>query len=190
MSLKDTLIALVIIFIWGFNFIIIAWGIESMPPLLMGGLRFVFVAVLGCLFVRKPNIPWRWMALYALTLCFGQFSLLFSALAMGMPAGLASLVLQSQAIFTLLFSMVILKEQIKGTQVLAMLIAGAGLYIIASSGQSTNMTLIGFILTIAAAVAWGLGNVVNRVINQRGYQANVGLVVWSSWISILPFVDA
>jgi drug/metabolite transporter (DMT)-like permease len=127
------------------------------------------------------------MALYAFTLCFGQFSLLFSALAVGMPAGLASLVLQSQAIFTLLFSVIILKEQIKANQVLAMLIAGAGLYIIGSSGQTSNMTLIGFAFTIAAAIAWGLGNVVNRMINQRGYRANIGLVVWSSWVAMLPF---
>ena len=187
MSLKDTFIGLVIIFIWGFNFVIIAWGVESMPPLLMGGLRFLLVALLGSFFIAKPNIPWRWMALYALTLCFGQFSLLFSALAFGMPAGLASLVLQSQAVFTLLFSFIILKEQVKNSQILAMLIAGVGLYVIGSSGQAHSMTLLGFSLTIAAAIAWGLGNVVNRLINQRGYRANIGLVVWSSWIAMVPF---
>lgn len=187
MSFKDTLIALVIISIWGFNFIIIAWGVESMPPLLMGGLRFLLVAILGSFFIRKPDIPWRWMALYAFTLCFGQFSLLFSALAFGMPAGLASLVLQSQALFTLIFSVILLKEQIKLNQVLAMVIAAIGLVIIGYSGQSGNMTLIGFALTIAAAIAWGMGNVVNRMINQRGYRANIGLVVWSSWLAMLPF---
>lgn len=187
MSLKDAFLGLIIVFIWGFNFVIIAWGIESMPPLLMGGLRFLLVALLGSLFIRKPGIPWPWMALYAFTLCFGQFSLLFSALAFGMPAGLASLVLQSQAVFTLLFSVVILKEQIKTNQVIAMLIAGAGLYVIGSSGQAGSMTLIGFSLTIAAAIAWGLGNIVNRLINQRGYRANIGLVVWSSWLAMVPF---
>ena len=187
MSFKDSLIALLIISIWGFNFIIIAWGVESMPPLLMGGLRFLLVAILGSFFIRKPDIPWRWMALYAFTLCFGQFSLLFSALAFGMPAGLASLVLQSQALFTLIFSVLLLKEQIKPNQILAMIIAAIGLVVIADSGQSGNMTLLGFTLTIAAALAWGLGNVVNRMINQRGYRANTGLVVWSSWVAMLPF---
>lgn len=158
-----------------------------MPPLLMGGLRFLLVAILGSFFIRKPDIPWRWMALYAFTLCFGQFSLLFSALAFGMPAGLASLVLQSQALFTLIFSVLLLKEQIKPNQILAMIIAAIGLVVIADSGQSGNMTLLGFTLTIAAALAWGLGNVVNRMINQRGYRANTGLVVWSSWVAMLPF---
>ena len=187
MSVKDSLLALLIIAIWGFNFIIIAWGLETMPPLLMGGLRFLLVALLGLCFVPKPNIPWRWMALYALAIGFGQFALLFSAVAFGMPAGLASLVLQAQALFTVLFSFVLLKERIKQTQIFAMFIAIIGLILIGYSDQTSNMTLIGFLLTIAAASSWGLGNVVNRAINQRGYQANAGLVVWSAWIAMIPF---
>jgi len=187
MSIKDSLLALIIVSIWGFNFVIIAWGVEQMPPLMMGAGRFLFVALIGCLFIKRPEIPWHLMALYAGTLCFGQFALLFSAIAFGMPAGLASLVLQSQALFTIIFSVLILKETIKETQVLAMCVAGIGLAIIGSSEQTTQMTAIGFALTIASAVSWGLGNVVNRLINQRGYRADIGLVVWSSWFAFIPF---
>jgi len=174
--------------IWGFNFVVIAWGVQDLPPLLMGALRFLLVALLGSLFVRKPSIPWRWMALYAFTLCFGQFALLFSAMAFGMPAGIASLVLQSQAVFTLILSALLLKESIKANQVLAMLIAAVGLALIGMTEQSSDMTLIGFMLTIAAALAWASGNIANRVINQKGYKANLGLVVWSSWVAMIPFL--
>lgn len=187
MTLKDNLLGLMIIFIWGFNFVVIAWGVQDMPPLLMGAARFLCVALLGSLFVAKPGIPWRWMALYAITLCFGQFALLFSALAFGMPAGLASIVLQSQALFTILFSIVLLKEQLHRTQLVALTIAFFGLWAISSAGQSTNMTLLGFMLTIAGAMSWAIGNIVNRKITQLGYQANLGLVVWSAWIAVIPF---
>ncbi len=190
MSMKDSLIALVIILIWGFNFVVISWGVSDLPPLLMGAGRFLLIAIVGSLFVKKPGIPWRWMALYALTLCFGQFAFLFSAIAFGMPAGLASLVLQSQAVFTLIFSVLILKEQIKANQIIAMLFAGIGLWLIGVTGEHSQMTGIGFALTIAAAAAWGIGNTVNRLINQQGYQANLGLVVWSSWVAFIPFVLA
>ena len=198
MSLKDSLLGLVIVSIWGFNFIIIAWGVEQMPPLMMGAGRFLFVALIGCLLVKKPNIPWRLMALYALTLCFGQFALLFSAIAFGMPAGLASLVLQSQALFTIIFSALILKEAIKPAQLVAMFVAGIGLMLIGFTGgisansdeAATQMSAIGFALTIASAVSWGVGNVVNRMINQRGYRADIGLVVWSAWFAIIPFALA
>lgn len=188
MTFKDSLIGLLIIFIWGFNFVVIAWGVNDLPPLFMGAARFFMVATLGSIFIKKPAIPWRWMAIYAITLCFGQFALLFSAMAFGMPAGLASLVLQSQAVFTLILSALLLKESIKINQVLAMVFAGLGLCIIGMTGQHGNMTAIGFGLTIAAAIAWAGGNVINRLINQQGYKANIGLVVWSSWIAIIPFL--
>ena len=187
MTIKDSLISLLIIFIWGFNFVVISWGVDDLPPLFMGAARFLLVATLGSLFVKKPNIPWRWMAAYSLTLCFGQFALLFSAMAFGMPAGLASLVLQSQAVFTLIFSALFLHEAIKINQIIAMIFAGIGLCIIGMTGQHGNMTAIGFALTIAAAISWAGGNIFNRLINQRGYQANTGLVVWSSWIAMIPF---
>lgn len=190
MTVKDTLIGLFIVFIWGINFVVIAKGLDGLPPLLMGAERFILVAVLGSIFVKRPSIPWRWLAAYALTLSFGQFAFLFSAMAFGMPAGLASLVLQSQALFTLVFAALILKENIKSVQLFAMLVAGIGLYVIGSSQASTAMTGIGFGLTIAAATCWALGNIVNRTLNQRGYNANVGLIVWSAWIPPIPFLIA
>lgn len=190
MSLKDSLLALIIVSIWGFNFVIIAWGVEQMPPLMLGAGRFLLVAVIGCFFIKKPNIPWRFMALYAFTLCFGQFALLFSAIAFGMPAGLASLVLQSQALFTIILSVLFLNESVKSSQLLAMLVAGAGLAIIGTSEQQTEMTILGFALTIASAISWGTGNVINRMINQKGYRADLGLVVWSAWFAFIPFAIA
>jgi len=194
MTLKDTLVGLFIVFIWGINFVVIVWGLNSIPPLLMGAERFLLVALLGSLFVKRPNIPWRWLALYALPLSFAQFAFLFSAMAFGMPAGLASLVLQSQALFTLIFAALLLKEAIKPAQLISMLVAGIGLYIIGSSAENSQasivMTGLGFGLTIAAAMCWSLGNIVNRELNQRGYQANLGLVVWSAWIPPLPFLIA
>jgi len=195
MSLKDSLIGFLIVLIWGINFVVISWGLEGLPPLLMGAERFLLVAVLGSVFVKRPSIPWRWLVLYALSLSFGQFAFLFSAMAFGMPAGLASLVLQSQALFTLVFAAMILKEHIKPIQILAMLVAGLGLYVIGSSGGNSSasdmvMTGIGFGLTLAAAMCWALGNIINRSINQKGYSANIGLVVWSAWIPIIPFLAA
>lgn len=193
MTLKDSILGFLIIFLWGINFVVIAWGLEGMPPLLMGACRFLLVALIGSLFIKPPQIPWQWLLAYALTLGFGQFAFLFSAMAFGMPAGLASLVLQSQALFTLLFAALLLKEGMSPLQLLAMLISGIGLYLVAgggANGQDTAMTSLGFILTLVAAMCWGLGNIVNRTINKRGYQANLGLVIWSAWIPPIPFLLA
>lgn len=187
MSFKDTLLGLLIIIIWGINFVVIVWGLDGLPPLLMGALRFALVFSVGFLFVKKPNIPLKWLAAYGLVISFGQFAFLFSAMSLGMPAGLASLVLQSQALFTLIFAALLLKEQVKFAQILAMLVAGLGLYTIASTGEDTAMTGIGFALTIMGASCWALGNIVNRVINKRGFKPGVDLVIWSAWIPAIPF---
>ena len=188
MSFKDSLIGFLIIIIWGVNFLAIAWGLDGLPPLLMGALRFALVFSVGFLFVKKPNIPFKWMFAYAMVISFGQFAFLFSAMSLGMPAGLASLVLQSQALFTLIFAALLLKEQVRFAQLLAMLVAGVGLYVIASTGEDSSMTLIGFVLTIIGASSWALGNIVNRIINNRGFKPGIDLVIWSAWIPVIPFV--
>lgn len=190
MTSKDILLALAIIFIWGFNFVVIAWGIEGIPPLLLGGLRFLLVALVGSFFFKRPKTPIKWWFAYALPISFFQFAFLFTAMDNGMPAGLASLALQSQALFTLVFAMLFLKESIKGYQVLAIFIAALGLIFIAQSHDSQTMTVLGFALTLAGAASWAMGNIANKAISQKGHAANVNLIIWSAWIPPIPFFIA
>ncbi|MFT6267931.1 MAG: DME family drug/metabolite transporter/O-acetylserine/cysteine efflux transporter [Alphaproteobacteria bacterium] len=184
------LIALCIVVIWGLNFVVITWGLEGLPPLLLGGLRFLLVASIGSLFFKRPSVPFAWWLAYAIPISFLQFAFLFSAMAYGMPAGLASLTLQAQALFTLLFAFLILKEAIKGYQLVAMIVAVFGLSLIAVSYDPLAMTALGFGLTMAAAAFWAMGNICTRSINNRGYKANVNLIIWSAWIPPIPFFIA
>lgn len=187
MVLKDSLLALVIILAWGLNFVVLAVGLKEVPPLFLGGLRFLLVAAVGSVFIRRPNIPYKWWFAYALPIGFLQFAFLFVAMASGMPAGLASLVLQAQVLFTMLFSLVFLGEGIRSHQILAIVVAGLGLGLIAVESGADNMTMLGFVLTLFGAASWGIGNISARTISQKGYQANVNLIIWSSWIPPLPF---
>lgn len=183
MSLKDTLIGLFIALVWGMNFVIIAWALDDLPPLLLAGARFMLVASVGCVFFRRPNIPWYWMASYALTISVGQFAFLFWAMHVGMPAGIASLVLQSQAIFTVILAVLFLRDGINSVQILALLAALVGLILIGHSFEHVELPMIGFGLTLIGAFCWAVGNIINRMIAQRGYRADVGLVVWSAWLA-------
>src|SRR3989338_527551 len=113
MQPKDLLLALVVIIVWGMNFVVIKIGLDNMPPMLLGALRFLLAAFPAILFIRRPQIPLRWLLAYGLTISLGQFAFLFYAMSVGMPAGLASLVLQSQAFFTLLFAALFLDERLR-----------------------------------------------------------------------------
>lgn len=184
MSPKDLLLALVVIIVWGLNFVVIKVGLHDMPPMLLGALRFMLAAFPAILFVKRPQIPLRWLLLYGLTISLGQFAFLFYAMSVGMPAGLASLVLQSQAFFTLLFAALFLGERLRMTNLFGLLVAAAGLLLIGLQGDRL-MTMAGFALTIGAASMWALGNIVTRKLGKVNL---VGLVVWGSLVPPLPFL--
>ncbi|MBG0840978.1 EamA family transporter [Ectopseudomonas toyotomiensis] len=184
MTPKDLLLALLVIVVWGLNFVVIKVGLHGMPPMLMGALRFMLAAFPAILFVRRPQVPLRWMLAYGMTISVGQFAFLFYAMYVGMPAGLASLVLQSQAFFTLFFAALFLGERLRGSNLFGLLVAASGLVLIGLQGGQA-MTMAGFALTIAAASMWALGNVVTRKLGKVNL---VGLVVWGSLIPPLPFL--
>src|SRR3990167_4945813 len=142
MSPKDLLLALVVIVVWGMNFVVIKVGLDDMPPMLLGALRFLLAAFPAILFIKRPQIPLRWLLAYGLTISFGQFAFLFSAMSLGMPAGLASLVLQSQAFFTLLFAVLLLGERLRRNNLFGLLVAAAGLLL--EGPQAMESALRGF----------------------------------------------
>jgi O-acetylserine/cysteine efflux transporter len=184
MALKDLLLALVVIVAWGLNFVVIKVGLQGVPPLLLGALRFLLVVFPAIFFIRRPQVPWRWLLAYGLTISLGQFAFLFYAMAVGMPAGLASLVLQAQAFFTLFFAVLLLGERLRATNLAGLLVAAAGLVLIGLQG-GRDMTMAGFLLTLCAASMWALGNVVTRRIGKVDILA---LVVWGALVPPLPFL--
>ncbi|WP_322058674.1 EamA family transporter [Paraburkholderia sp. J63] len=190
MSPKDLLFALVVVLAWGVNFVVIKVGLHGVPPLLLGALRFLLAAFPAVLFVKRPKLPLRWLFAYGATISFGQFVFLFTAMYVGMPAGLASVVLQAQAFFTLVFAAIFLGERFRAQNVIGLLIAAAGLAVIglqsSSAGAGTQaMTAAGFVLTLCAACMWALGNIVTKKVGKVDL---VGLVVWASLIPPLPFL--
>jgi O-acetylserine/cysteine efflux transporter len=183
MPQKDILSALLVVVAWGINFVIMKIGLHGVPPMLLGALRFLLAAS-PVLFIKRPQVPWRWLVAYGLTISFGQFAFLFSALYAGMPAGLASLVLQAQAFFTLIFAGVALGERLRTQNFLGLVIAAAGLAVIGLQA-GVAITVTGFALTLCAAVCWATGNIVTKKIGPTDL---VGLVVWGSLIPPLPFL--
>lgn len=186
MAPKDLLLALIVVLAWGVNFVVIKVGLHGVPPMLLGALRFILAAVPAIFFVKRPQVPLRWLLAYGLTISFGQFAFLFTAMYVGMPAGLASLVLQAQAFFTLALAAVTLGERFRAQNVIGLLIAAVGLGIIGLQGLGSGsaMTLAGFVLTLCASLSWATGNIVTKKIGKVDL---VGLVVWASLVPPIPF---
>lgn len=189
MSRKDGLLALLVVVVWGLNFVVIKVGLHNMPPLMLAGLRFLLVAFPAIFFIARPKIPLSLLLGYGLTISFGQFAFLFSAIKFGMPAGLASLVLQAQAFFTIILGAFAFGERLHGKQLVGIALAVFGvLVLIEASLNGQHVGMLGFMLTLAAALSWACGNIFNKKIMQHmARPAVMSLVVWSALIPIIPF---
>ena len=194
MSVSHVLQALLVVLIWGVNFVVIRWGLNEVPPFLLAAARFSLVVFPAIFFIKKPNVPWRWLIAYGWFNSFGQFALLFWAMKVGMPAGLASVVHQAQVFFTRIFSVLILQQRTQVTQWLGLMIAVMGLALIAYGKNAgtpvgMQMTSLGLVLNLLGAASWAIGNVVVSAMRRAGIQPEpFGLVIWSSLIPILPFL--
>ena len=194
----DVLSALAVVVIWGLNFVVMKWGLRDVSPMLLGCLRYVSASLPFVLFIKRPNVPWRFVLGYGVAQGLGQFGFLFMALQLGMTAGMASVVMQSQAFVTLLLAHWLLGERAQWAHYVGLLCAGIGLAMIASAHGSGagQMTLIGFMLTLCAASMWACSNIVARMAsiyslhhkdtNNRGYDP-LAFLVWSSLLPIIPF---
>jgi len=190
LSPRHLLTALIVIVLWGMNFVVIKMGLKGMPPLLLGALRFVFVAFPAIFFLARPKVELKWLIAYAATISFAQFAFLFSAIAVGMPAGLASLVLQAQAFFTVGLSALVFGDKLRTSNVLGMLLASVGLALLGSASigmnaSASHVSLAGFVLTLCAALSWACGNIISKKMGQVGI---LNLVAWSALLPIIPFV--
>jgi O-acetylserine/cysteine efflux transporter len=157
MRLAHLALAVLVAAIWGLNFVVIEVGLDDFPPLLLSALRYALAALPLLVIGGMPAVPWRWVLAVGIAIGVVKFSLLFIGMDVGMPAGLASLVLQAQALFTVVLAALLLRERIAGSQVLGLAVAFGGLALVAG-GLDGVATAEGFALVIAAALAWGFGN--------------------------------
>lgn len=191
LSRGDYLRALGVVIIWGLNFVVMKLGLQSLSPMMLGALRFAVASLPFLPFVPRPALPWRFVVIYGLAQGVGQFGLLFVGLKLGMTAGMASVVMQSQAFFTLLLAAPLLGERARGHQWAGLVVAAFGLLAIAvAHGDGPGqMTLIGFVLTLGASFMWAVSNIVVRFAGKAasGYDP-FAFIVWSSVVPVVPFL--
>src|SRR5215217_7094435 len=111
MPARSVALVVLVTAVWGVNFVVIHVGLDHFPPLLFNALRFTLMAVPAIFLVGRPRVPWRIVLGFGFLLGVVKFGLLFISLDAGMPAGLASLLLQLQVVFTIGFAAAVLQER-------------------------------------------------------------------------------
>ncbi|MEZ5297818.1 MAG: EamA family transporter, partial [Ilumatobacteraceae bacterium] len=182
MSARDRLLAVLVACIWGFNFVVVDWGLRGVPPLLFVAVRFVAVLVPAVFVVPRPDAPLRTVLGVGAFMSLGQFGFLYLALAAGLPPGLAALVLQAQVLFTIAFAAIVLRERPRAMQIAGVLVGTAGLVVV-GLGRGGDVPLVAFALCLAGACSWGVGNVVSR---SSSVSSGLSLTVWSALVVPVP----
>jgi len=187
MPLRDRLLAVLVALCWGLNFPAIHLSLEQFPPFFLVAVRFSLIAVPTLLLVRRPAVPWRWILGYGFGFGVLQFVFLYLAMATGMPTGLASLVLQSSAPFTVLLAGVLLRERLSAPRA-----AGIGLAVLGLIGIAVHRaelgggaTLLPVVLTLCGGLGWAFGNLANR---QARAAEPFRLTLWMSVVPPLPLL--
>lgn len=182
LTLKDALLAVAIMAVWGSNFSVIRVGLDHMPPLLFACLRFTFAVIPAIFFLKRPDVPWRKFAEYGVLMGVVMFGLLFLAMRGHITPGLASLLAQTQVFFTIAMAVVISGERVRPFQIIAVLLAAAGIAVIVSHTDGST-TPLGLALVICAAVGWAGANIVTRSLPGINM---VAFIVWSALFSAPP----
>lgn len=182
--LLHLLLGLAVVAVWGTNFVVIKIGLDHLPSLLFAGLRFVLAVFPMIFFLKRPPVPWRHLAAYGVLIGAGQFGLMFLALRGMISPGLASLVVQVQVFFTIGLSLFLHREPIRPVHLVALLLAAAGIAVIAAHADP-DWTPLGLVMVVLAALAWSGGNLVAK----RGGRVNMlAYVVWSSLFAAPPLL--
>ncbi|MCU4651724.1 EamA family transporter [Roseibacterium sp. SDUM158016] len=173
---------LLVVLAWGSNFTAMRFALDELPPLLFVGLRFAILLPLIAFFPK----PAGWGAILAIGLLIntGQFAFLFSAMKADVSAGLASLIIQSQAPMTIVLAALLFGERVRPVQAAGIALACAGLAFFGISGGG-NVTGLGLSLVLCGALSWACGNLVLRRLPGVDMTA---LFIWASLVPPLPML--
>jgi O-acetylserine/cysteine efflux transporter len=156
----DVFLAVLVAVIWGLAFVASRLALDELSPALMTTLRFAIAAV-PCLFVRRPNVPWTVLIAISGTLFLGQFLAQSWAIAHGVPVGLTSVIVQSQALFTVAFAALAFGEIPSRVQIVGIGVAALGLLMICGT-VGFDFSVGAFAVLLISPVSFAIGNLLLR----------------------------
>ena len=188
LTLRDLTLLLAVVALWGFAFVPIKVALETVPPFALAALRFFFAGLPAVFFIRRPRVALRSLIGYGVAIGICQFGLLFLGMRLGMPAGLSSLVIQTQVFFTMALGAWWMHDRLGMHNLGGAVIAAIGMVLLGTHkvNEGASATLIGFLLVVASAIGWAVGNIMAKRMMKGQDDEMLGLVVWSSLVPPLP----
>lgn len=184
MAKKDIFLLLIVVIIWGLNFSVIKLGLENLDPFVLTALRFFFSAIPFVFFIKKPDLPLKYMITYGLLFGVGLWGMVSLGIFFGLSAGLSSLVLQISVFISIFLAAILFKEKISFIKKIAFFIALFGLALIMTVTDG-SVSLLGILFVLLAALAMGLTNI---FVKKTKIKNLFSFMVYSSFFSPIPLL--
>lgn len=184
MPVSHLFLALLVVIIWGLNFIFVKLGLEEFSPLFLCAVRFLLASIPAVFFIKPPAVPFRLVAKYGLIMFALQFALMFSGMNAGMSPGMGSIIMQTQVFFSMFFAAILLGDKPNMSQIIGALVSFSGIGLVAMHFDQ-NISLAGFLFILAGAATWGFGNLLTKKFSGVNMMA---LVVWGSFVAAFPML--
>ena len=184
MSKKHIILALLVTFAWGINFPITKLGLRGVDPFLLTGIRFALAAIPMVFIVKRPTVRFGYVIAYGLIFGVGMWGLINYGISVGVAPGIASLIIQFSAFFTIGWGSILFGEKIRPAQIIGAIFALFGLLGVMSAQKGLHQ-ILGISLIIFSAVAWSLGNV---VIKKSKVKEIFSFTVWASIFPPIPLL--
>jgi O-acetylserine/cysteine efflux transporter len=184
MKTKHFFLVILLVFVWGFNYVVIKVGLNGMPPVFLAFARFFLTSFPAVFFLKRPSVPFYLVALYGLVIFTLQFTFFFIGMDLGVSPGFAAILMQVHVFFSILLATLLFGEKVSLLQIIGALIAFSG---IAYAGMhlESSSSLAGFFSVIAGGLLWGTGSVISKSIGKVNM---LSLVVWGSTVAWPPLL--
>ncbi|EOB6261206.1 EamA family transporter [Vibrio fluvialis] len=181
---RDLLLIISVMAIWGFNFSMIKLGVSEMDPLLIAAARFFCATFPIIFFVRKPDVQWRYLMAYGLVFGTGIWGMASCSITFGLSSGMASVLLQTDVLTTVLVGVLLYKEVISARMAAGIVVSVVGL-VVSIIYTNGNVTLAGVVFIMISAICWPLAGVIVR---KSGTRSAFAFNIWGMLFAPLPLV--
>lgn len=178
MTTRHAALAVLVILLWGLNFIAAKLAVQAIPPIFVLFLRFCLVSALLLPFIAVPRGRFREIGLLSIVLGSIHFPLIFAGIR-GVDSSAASIIVQLQVPFSSILAAVFFGDRLGWRRLCGMAVAFAGVIVIVGrprfdgSGEA-------YLLLLCASVAFAFANIqIKRIGPIDGFQLNGWLAVMS-----------
>jgi O-acetylserine/cysteine efflux transporter len=178
MKPADVFLAVMVAVTWGLGFVASRLALNELSPALMTAMRFA-IAAAPCLFVPRPKVSWTVLIAISSTLFLGQFLAQSWAIARAVPVGLTSVIVQSQALFTVAFAALAFREIPTRLQMIGIGVAAIGLLMICGT-VGLDFSAGAFAVLLISPISFAIGNLLLR------QARDVPMFDLFAWLCLVP----